>query len=70
MKTLNPLLAAAALALLLTAAATLRAGPPPDLSSRTHAFAKTAAPAKTVVCNQAGKGCTSCQNCSVCPAKG
>jgi hypothetical protein len=68
MKTLNSLLAVAAIALLL-AATTLRAGPPPDLSSRMHAIAKPAAPVKTLACNQAGKACTGCQDCSGCPVK-
>ena len=70
MKTLNSLLAVTAITLLLAAATALRAGPPPDLSSRTHAISKPATPVKTVACNPDGKTCTNCQRCGACVVKG
>jgi hypothetical protein len=70
MKTLNALLAASAVTLLLLATPVLRAGPSPDYSNRLRPVtSKPAVTVPTTACNPAGKICTHCQRCAGCSTK-
>lgn len=69
MKTFNSVLAVMAIALLLSAASVLQAGPPPDLQNRMRpTVAKPAPTAPAATCGQAGQVCSNCQSCAGCPA--
>ena len=68
MKTFNSMLAVTAIALLLSAASVLRAGPPPDQQNRMRPTVAQSAPVLVAAtCSQAGQGCSNCQSCANCP---
>jgi hypothetical protein len=68
MKTFNSVLAVMAIALLLSAASALRAGPSPDQQNRMRPTVTKAAPTPPAACSQAGQVCSNCQSCASCPA--
>ncbi len=69
MKTFNSMLAVTAIALLLSAASVLRAGPPPDQQNRMRPTVTMSAPTMpAATCSQAGQVCSNCQSCASCPA--